>query len=58
MEQMQKLVEQLLQLVKTSTAKPAQRIDGIYSLLLLSILAAIDVKAGQYISSPSTGLCF
>lgn len=45
-EQMEKLVEPLLQLVKTSVSKPAQRVDGIYSLLLLAILTAVDVKAG------------
>ncbi|CAM6126914.1 unnamed protein product [Calypogeia fissa] len=43
----QKLVEPLLQLVKTSVLKPAQRIDGIYSLLLLANLAAVDMKADE-----------
>jgi hypothetical protein len=40
---MQKLVEPLVQLVKSGATKPAQRIDGIYALLLVAKIAAVDV---------------
>ncbi|EFJ34482.1 hypothetical protein SELMODRAFT_230367 [Selaginella moellendorffii] len=39
------LVDQLIQLAKTGIAKPAQRIDGIYALLLLLKIASIDSRA-------------
>ncbi len=43
---MQKLVEPLVQLVKSGATKPAQRIDGIYALLLVAKIAAVDVGSG------------
>ncbi|XP_024522570.1 protein ILITYHIA isoform X2 [Selaginella moellendorffii] len=39
------LVDQLIQLAKTGIGKPAQRIDGIYALLLLLKIASIDSRA-------------
>lgn len=38
----------LLQLVKTGYTKPVQRLDGIYSLLIVAKIAAADIKAGIY----------
>ncbi len=43
---MQKLVEPLVQLVKSGATKPAQRIDGIYALLLVAKIAAVDIGSG------------
>jgi hypothetical protein len=33
-------------LVKSGATKPAQRIDGIYALLLVAKIAAVDVGSG------------
>lgn len=35
-----------MQLVKSGVAKPALRVDGIYSLLLVAKIAAVDVGSG------------
>ncbi|KAF3642464.1 putative translational activator GCN1 isoform 2 [Capsicum annuum] len=43
--QMSSLLAALIQLVKTGYTKAAQRLDGIYALLCVSKLAAVDVKA-------------
>lgn len=38
----------LVQLVKTGFTKAVQRLDGIYALLLVAKIAAVDIKAGLY----------
>lgn len=38
----------LVQLVKTGFTKAVQRLDGIYALLLVGKLAAVDIKAGMF----------
>lgn len=38
----------LVQLVKTGFTKAAQRLDGIYALLLVAKIAAVDIKAGIF----------
>lgn len=45
---MQPLVEPLLQIVKSGASKPAQRVEGIYALLLVVKIAAISTKASKY----------
>ncbi|KAI3459061.1 hypothetical protein Pfo_015724 [Paulownia fortunei] len=40
----------LLQLVKTGFTKAAQRLDGIYALLCMVKIAAVDVKADETVS--------
>ncbi|KAM3200382.1 protein ILITYHIA isoform X1 [Capsicum annuum] len=47
--QMSSLLAALIQLVKTGYTKAAQRLDGIYALLCVSKLAAVDVKADETI---------
>jgi hypothetical protein len=42
-----KRLEPLIQLVKTGFTKVAQRLDGIYALLLVGKIAAVDIKAGM-----------
>ncbi|GLJ35635.1 hypothetical protein SUGI_0716270 [Cryptomeria japonica] len=42
---MQPLVEPLLQIVKSGASKPAQRVEGIYALLLVVKIAAVNTKA-------------
>ncbi|PIA40115.1 hypothetical protein AQUCO_02500083v1 [Aquilegia coerulea] len=44
------LVGPLIQLVKTGFTKAAQRLDGIYALLAVSKIAAIDIKAEEALS--------
>jgi len=46
--QMSPLLVPLVQLVKTGFTKAVQRLDGIYALLLVGKIAAVDIKAGQY----------
>ncbi|ONI05050.1 hypothetical protein PRUPE_6G353600 [Prunus persica] len=41
------LLEPLIQLVKTGFTKAAQRLDGIYALLLVVKIAAVDIKAEE-----------
>ncbi|KAL0317538.1 UNVERIFIED_CONTAM: protein ILITYHIA [Sesamum angustifolium] len=48
--QMSPLLLPLLQLVKTGFTKAAQRLDGIYSLLCVVKIAAVDVKADETVS--------
>lgn len=47
--QISSLLEPLIQLVKTGFTKAAQRLDGIYALLLVVKIAAVDIKAGMAI---------
>jgi len=44
--QISSLLVPLVQLVKTGFTKAAQRLDGIYALLCVSKIAAVDIKAG------------
>ena len=44
--QMSSLLAPLVQLVKTGFTKAVQRLDGIYALLLVGKIAAVDLKAG------------
>ncbi|GMH13085.1 hypothetical protein Nepgr_014926 [Nepenthes gracilis] len=44
---MSALLEPLLQLVKTGFTKVVQRLDGIYALLLVAKIAAVDTKAEE-----------
>lgn len=44
--QMSSLLAPLIQLVKTGFTKAVQRLDGIYALLLVGKIAAVDIKAG------------
>lgn len=44
--QLSSLLEPLIQLVKTGFTKGVQRLDGIYALLLVGKIAAVDIKAG------------
>lgn len=46
--QMLPLIGTLIQLVKTGFTKAVQRLDGIYALLLVAKIAAVDIKAGLY----------
>ncbi|CAN4115226.1 unnamed protein product [Withania somnifera] len=46
---MSSLLTALIPLVKTGYTKAAQRLDGIYALLCLAKLAAVDVKADETI---------
>lgn len=48
---MSSLVLPLVQLVKTGFTRAAQRLDGIYALLILEKIAAVDIKAGIFSSS-------
>ncbi|KAB2621344.1 translational activator GCN1 [Pyrus ussuriensis x Pyrus communis] len=43
------LLEPLIQLVKTGFTKAAQRLDGIYALLLVGKITAIDIKAEEIV---------
>lgn len=43
------LLGPLVQLVKTGFTKAVQRLDGIYALLLVGKIAAVDIKAGLYL---------
>lgn len=43
---MSSLLTTLLQLVKTGFTKAVQRLDGIYALLCVAKIIAVDVKAG------------
>ncbi|KAK6915301.1 hypothetical protein RJ641_020418 [Dillenia turbinata] len=45
--QMSSLLGPLIQLVKTGFSKAAQRLDGIYALLMVSKIAAADIKAEE-----------
>ncbi|XP_009587833.1 protein ILITYHIA isoform X1 [Nicotiana tomentosiformis] len=47
--QMSSLLAALIQLVKSGYTKAAQRLDGIYALLCVAKLAAVDVKADETI---------
>ncbi|THG08932.1 protein ILITYHIA [Camellia sinensis] len=44
------LLVPLVQLVKTGFTKAAQRLDGIYALLCVSKIAAVDIKADDTLS--------
>lgn len=44
--QMSSLLMPLLQLVKTGFTKAVQRLDGIFALLCVAKIVAVDVKAG------------
>lgn len=44
------LLVPLIQLVKTGFTKAAQRLDGIYSLLIVMKIAALDIKADETVS--------
>lgn len=44
--QISDLLSPLIQLVKTGFTKAVQRLDGIYALLIVSKIAACDIKAG------------
>lgn len=46
MLQVTSLLDQLIQLSKTGYSKATQRLDGMYALLAVSKLAAVDTKAG------------
>lgn len=46
--QMLPLFGPLVQLVKTGFTKAVQRLDGMYALLLVAKIAAVDIKAGLY----------
>ncbi|CAI9090959.1 OLC1v1025859C1 [Oldenlandia corymbosa var. corymbosa] len=48
--QMSSLLVPLLQLVKTGFTKAAQRLDGIYALICVAKLVAVDVKADETIT--------
>ncbi|KAL9269136.1 ILITYHIA-like protein [Drosera capensis] len=43
------LVGPLIQLVKTGFTKAVQRLDGIYALMLIAKIAAVDTKAEEYV---------
>ncbi|KAK6156422.1 hypothetical protein DH2020_010670 [Rehmannia glutinosa] len=47
---MSSLLLPLLQLVKTGFTKAAQRLDGIYALICVVKIAAVDVKADETVS--------
>lgn len=55
MLQISDLLSPLIQLVKTGFTKAVQRLDGIYALLIVSKIAACDIKAGSgaYVSNSS-----
>lgn len=44
--QISDLLSPLIQLVKTGFTKAVQRLDGMYALLIVSKIAACDIKAG------------
>lgn len=44
------LLGPLVQLVKTGFTKAAQRLDGIYALLLVAKIAAVDIKAEETVA--------
>ncbi|KAM7532155.1 hypothetical protein LguiB_035565 [Lonicera macranthoides] len=46
---MSSLVLPLVQLVKTGFTRAAQRLDGIYALLILEKIAAVDIKADEIV---------
>lgn len=46
--QVSSLLAPLVQLVKTGFTKPVQRLDGMYALLLVGKIAAVELKAGFY----------
>ena len=46
--QISSLLVPLIQLVKTGFTKAVQRLDGMYALLLVGKIMAIDIKAGVY----------
>ncbi|XP_050384454.1 protein ILITYHIA [Argentina anserina] len=45
--QLSSLLEPLIQLVKTGFTKGVQRLDGIYALLFVSKIAAVDIKSEE-----------
>ncbi|KAH9290146.1 hypothetical protein KI387_034263, partial [Taxus chinensis] len=47
---MQPLVEPLIQIVKIGASKPAQRVEGIYALLLVAKIAAFNTKADDMLT--------
>lgn len=47
---MSSLLLPLLQVVKNGFTKAVQRLDGIYALFCVVKIAAVDVKAGAYLS--------
>ena len=44
------LVEPLIQLVKSGASKPAQRLEGMYALLLVAKIAAVGTKVGKMLA--------
>lgn len=44
--QVSSLLGPLVQLVKTGFTKAVQRLDGVYALLLVGKIAALDIRAG------------
>ncbi|XP_071922276.1 protein ILITYHIA-like isoform X1 [Coffea arabica] len=48
--QMSSLLVPLIQLVKTGFTKAAQRLDGIYALLLMAKIVSLDVKADEMVT--------
>ncbi|KAL4637780.1 hypothetical protein ACB092_03G100700 [Castanea dentata] len=48
--QVSSLLGPLVQLVKTGFTKAVQRLDGIYALLLVGKIAALDIKAGETVA--------
>ncbi|XP_056168131.1 protein ILITYHIA isoform X1 [Syzygium oleosum] len=48
--QISSLFGPLIQLVKTGFTKPVQRLDGVYALLLVGKIAAIDIKAEETVT--------
>lgn len=48
MHQLSPLVENLVHLVKTGFSKAVQRLDGIFALLIITKIAAVDTKAGTF----------
>ncbi|KAL6142934.1 hypothetical protein ACLB2K_061209 [Fragaria x ananassa] len=48
--QLSSLLEPIIQLVKTGFTKVVQRLDGIYALLLVGKIAAVDIKAEEIVA--------
>lgn len=44
------LAEPFIQLVKSGASKPAQRLEGMYALLLVAKIAAVDAKADEMLA--------
>lgn len=55
--QVSSLIGPLVQLVKTGFTKTTQRLDGIYALLLVAKIAAVDIKAGTFLVKSAVSWC-